>query len=117
LAARQRFYSLPPKKGFKRMRLQLIVDFDGSPRELIALLPAQIDVQSFQRLVADDNGNLPGIVKLSGAWSHMDAAMVAQVYAAFDAGHTIDNIVAWSKFSSRAIASRRKIWKRERGLA
>jgi hypothetical protein len=57
---------------------------------------------------------MPGIVKLSGARTHMDTAMVTQIYAAFDAGQTIDEIVAWSKFSTRAIAARRQSWKKAR---
>jgi hypothetical protein len=98
------------------MRFQIILDFDGSPQELIALLPPRIDVQAFQRLAAEDNGHLPGIVKCSGARSHMDAAMVAQIYAAFDAGQTIEQIGARTGFSYRAVAGRRRSWKLGRGL-
>jgi hypothetical protein len=76
------------------MRLQLIIEFDGSPQELIALLPAQIGVQSFQRLTPNEHTLVPGLVKCSGARSHMDAATVAQIYAAFDAGQTIEQIGA-----------------------
>jgi hypothetical protein len=98
------------------MRLQLIVDFDGSPQELLALLPARIDVQSFQRLIPDEHPLRPGVIKQSGAQSHMDDATVSRIFAAFDAGKTIDQIVAWSSFSTRAIAGRRKAWKQERAL-
>jgi hypothetical protein len=98
------------------MRFQLIAEFDGSPQELIALLPAQIDVQAFLRLAADDNGNLPGIVKISGARNHMTEQTVAQIYAAFDAGQTIEQIGARTGFSYRAVAARRRTWKQGRGL-
>jgi hypothetical protein len=98
------------------MRFQLILDFDGSPQELLALLPTQIDIQSFQRLSAEDNGHAPGIVKLSGARNHMTEQTVAQIYAAFDAGQTIEQIGARTGFSYRAVAARRRSWKQGRGL-
>jgi hypothetical protein len=46
----------------------------------------------------------------------MDTAMVAQIYAAFDAGQTIEQIGARTGFSNRTIAVRRHAWKQERGL-
>ena len=94
------------------MRYQFVVDFPGTLAELIASFPPSIDVVSLH--------HFPNVAlseqKPSGAKSHMGEHVIAGIFADFDAGLTIEAIAAKSGFSYRAVAARRKEWKKRRGI-
>jgi hypothetical protein len=95
------------------MRLLLTIDYDGTLPEFFAALPSGVDVLSFQRLSLDQlQQQFPKISsKIVGSVAHMDAQIIAEINAGFDAGKTIEQLTAQTGFSYRSIAGRRKKWK------
>ena len=99
------------------MRVQIVVNFEGTLAELFAALPKSIEVQNLQCLAPLSPAEpTQQTLKLTGAFRHMDEHTVAEIYAGFDAGLTIEQLMAQSGYSYRAVADRRKQWKKLRGL-
>jgi len=99
------------------MRVQIVVNFEGTLAELFAALPKSIEVQNLQCLAPLPPAEpTQQTLKLTGAFRHMDEHTVAEIYAGFDAGLTIEQLMAQSGYSYRAVADRRKQWKKLRGL-
>ena len=99
------------------MRVQIVVNFEGTLAELFAALPKSIEVQNLQCLAPLSPAEpTQQTLKLTGAFRHMDKHTVAEIYAGFDAGLTIEQLMAQSGYSYRAVADRRKQWKKLRGL-
>ena len=98
-------------------REPIVVNFEGTLAELFAALPKSIEVQNLQCLAPLSPAEpTQQTLKLTGAFRHMDEHTVAEIYAGFDAGLTIEQLMAQSGYSYRAVADRRKQWKKLRGL-
>ena len=81
------------------------------PKRIVQLsFPPGADVISLHH-VPDGNPMEP---KPTGAKSHMTDHVVAAILADFDAGLTIEAIAATTGYSYRAVAARRKEWKKLR---